>query len=307
MKSMLHPTWTHVGKLVGRLMIETLHCTKTMVRIPLAVAAVGFKERWHGEDGDDRDHRDRGDRREVEGGSDDDRGYRREERGDGDRDGDRGRGRERDDGREHRHEHQHEHEHEHERKHACACGSKRSCACGCRIPETECETGCVAEIELGAMTGQTVSAVVRVVSRANTARHYAFSSTPFVSGTASAQFTFAPASLDLAPGTSGFTTASLAIPITFTKGEYEAKIIVRGAYEQCVDVELEVGCEEMRSATADVVQLDAPFRIRAHHWYDHFQCVEPCGPVHRDAAGTPGAGNAADAAGVPKATASATK
>ena len=104
-------------------------------------------------------------------------------------------------------------------------------------------------------------------------------STPFASGTSNAQFAFAPLQLDLAPGTSGFTTASLAIPVAFAKGDYEAKIVVTGAYEQCVDVELEVGCEQMRSASADVVQVDAPYRIRAHHWYDHFQCMEPCGPV----------------------------
>src|ERR1700682_5770485 len=238
MKSMLEPTWTDVGKLVGRLMIETLQCTKTMVRIPLSVAAIGFKEHWRSEgedDGDRRRERNRDDRRDGA------------ERRDGDRDEGRDRNRDRDEGR--------EHEHEHGRKHHCGCGCEHGCACGCRIPETECETGCVAEIELGAMTGQTVSAVIRVVNRAGTTRHFAFGSTPFVSGSASAQLAFAPPSLDLAPGTSGFTTASLAIPVAFAKGDYEAKIIVTGAYEQCVDVELEVGCEEMRSATADVVQL----------------------------------------------------
>jgi hypothetical protein len=156
----------------------------------------------------------------------------------------------------------------------------RRCGCGCcDIPETSCAPRCVGPIEVGAMTGQIVSAAITVVNQASTPRTFTFSATPFQCGTSSATFAFAPASITVASGASGYTIASLTIPVNFVKGEYQAEIIVHGAYEQCVRVELEVGCEEMRSAAAEVVQLQAPFRIRAHRWYDHFQCVEPCEPV----------------------------
>ncbi|MDP9106609.1 MAG: hypothetical protein M3N49_11840 [Candidatus Eremiobacteraeota bacterium] len=163
----------------------------------------------------------------------------------------------------------------HREERRCRCG----CGC-CEIPETECPTRCIGPIEVGAMTGQTVSAVISVVNRSSSPRNFTFSATPFQCGSSSALFAFTPAALTLAAGASGYTVASLTIPVTFAKGEYQDEIIVTGAYEQCVGVELEVGCEEMRSAKAEVVQLDAPFRIRAHRWYDHFQCVEPCGPQH---------------------------
>jgi hypothetical protein len=162
---------------------------------------------------------------------------------------------------------------EDEPHHRCGCGC-------CTIPETECPPRCVGPIDLGAMTGQTVTAVVTVVNRAAAARTFAFGSTPYQYGTSSASFTFAPATLALAPGTSGSTVASLTIPTDFVQGTYDAEILVNASpgYEQCVRVRLEVGCKDARSAHAEVVQLDAPFRIRAHQWYDHFQCYEPCEP-----------------------------
>jgi len=156
----------------------------------------------------------------------------------------------------------------------------KSCSC-CDIPETQCPNRCVGPILLGAMTGQMVVAGVRIVNDAQETRTFTMSATPFFSGTASATFAFSPGSLVIPAGSSGFTSASVTIPTDFTKGIYQAEILATGAYEQCVLVNLQVGCDEMRSATVEIVQVEAPFRIRAHHWYDHFQCCEPCGPVHR--------------------------
>jgi hypothetical protein len=162
---------------------------------------------------------------------------------------------------------------------SCSCGG----GCGCAIPETECPTRCIGPIKLGAMTGQPVAAGIRVVNDANEQRHFDFSATPFLSGSSSATFTFSPTQLDIAPGASGFTTATVTIPPDFPQGHYQAEIVSRGAYEQCVLVDLEVGCTQMRSATAKLVQVETPFKITAHCWYHHFQCVEPCGQIKRDA------------------------
>lgn len=35
-------------------------------------------------------------------------------------------------------------------------------------------------------------------------------------------------------------------------------------------------CCRQKCCTCEVVLGDPPVRIRAHHWYDHFQCTERC-------------------------------
>jgi hypothetical protein len=162
---------------------------------------------------------------------------------------------------------------------ACAGGAGDcTCGCGCKIPETACPPRCVCSMTLAAMTAQTVVAGIRVVNQAHETRTFELAATPFFNGVVKAEFTFSPVSLTLSPGTSGFATGSLKIPADFGKGTYEAEITVTGAYEQCVKVELEVGCDDHRSATCEVIECERYERIRAHHWYDHFQCMEECGP-----------------------------
>jgi hypothetical protein len=182
-------------------------------------------------------------------------------------------------------------------KSPCACGCSSpgdcTCGCGCKIPETACPPRCVCTMKLAAMTGQSVIAGIRVVNQAHETRTFALAATPFYSGVSQAEFTFAPASLTLAPGKSGFAAGTLTIPTAFAKGTYEAEITVTGAYEQCVKVGLEVGCDDHCSATCEVVECERYERIRAHHWYDHFQCVEDCGPPRlrpREAGVSPGTG-----------------
>ena len=162
---------------------------------------------------------------------------------------------------------------------ACGCSaSDCTCGCGCKIPETACPPRCVCSMTLAAMTGQSVVAGIRVVNQAHEPRTFVLAATPFFNGLSQAEFTFSPPSLTLGPGKSGFATGSVTIPADFAKGTYEAEITVTGAYEQCVKVGLDVGCDDHRSATCEVVECERYERIRAHHWYDHFQCVEACGP-----------------------------
>lgn len=153
-----------------------------------------------------------------------------------------------------------------------------SCNCGCcGIPETECPPRCCCRMHLAAMTGQTVAARIRVVNEAPVTRTFQLSATPFVSGKNTAGFSLSPSSLTILADGSALAIGTLVVPADFPKGRYQCEILVNGSYEQCVEVELEIGCDEILTGTCTVEQKEQRFRIRAHHWYDHFQCIEPCG------------------------------
>ncbi len=79
---------------------------------------------------------------------------------------------------------------------------------------------------------------------------------------------------NLAAGKSQLVTAKHVVPQGLAAGTYRTEITVTGAYEQCVNVTLDVRAQQR--CACHVVQGDIPTRIRAHRWYDHFQCVEPC-------------------------------
>jgi hypothetical protein len=159
----------------------------------------------------------------------------------------------------------------------CECGCRGGWNCGCcSIPETECPPRCACRMRLAAMTGQTVSARIRVLNEAKIGRTFHLSAMPFVYGAHQAEFTMAPATLTIPPGGSALSVGTLVIPASFAKGRYQSEILVKGSYEQCVEVLLEIGCDEILTGTCTVEQLERRYRIRAHHWYDHFQCIEPC-------------------------------
>ena len=149
----------------------------------------------------------------------------------------------------------------------------------CAIPETECPPRCVCEVTWEASPGETPGLTVRVTNASKSARTFNLHATPFLgSGGSPGTMTLSAQSLSLAAGSSGVFNATFTVP-NVPEGEYEAEIVVRGAYEQCVSVRLNVKCEKTSGkerGTCEVVQGEPPVRIRAHHWYDHFQCTESC-------------------------------
>ncbi len=155
------------------------------------------------------------------------------------------------------------------------------CGCGCcEIPETQCPPRCVCSMTLAAMTGQTVNATIRITNTASSAQTYTVSAQPFHSGGSSAALNFLPHPVTIAPGASADVIAFFTIPVTFVKGSSEAEVTIgNGNEEQCVCVVLDVGCDEQRSGLCAISQGGPRTRIRAHHWYDHFQCVELCEPL----------------------------
>lgn len=150
----------------------------------------------------------------------------------------------------------------------------------CEIPETECPPRCVCHATWEARAGETPALTVRVRNASKVARTFSLSVTPFTGASGSlGTIALAPTSLSLKPGQSGVVDAKFTVP-QGTAGDYQAEIMVHGVYEQCVEVSLRISekktCGDER-CTCEVVQGDLPVRIRAHHWYDHFQCTESCG------------------------------
>ena len=150
----------------------------------------------------------------------------------------------------------------------------------CEIPETHCPPRCVCEICWEACYGERREATVRVTnSSPKQTRTFEFEATPF-QGPANPGLSpkVSPASATLKPGESVTVTLEFAPTDAFQSGQtYSAEVLIKGAYEQCVCVRLKVySCKQ---GHCEVCQGDPPVRIRAHQWYDHFQCIEPCYPV----------------------------
>jgi hypothetical protein len=149
----------------------------------------------------------------------------------------------------------------------------------CEIPETPCPPRCVCDLTSEARPGEAISLTVRVINASKSTRTFQLHATTFVGpGGAPGALTLAPSSLTLEAGHAGIITATFTVP-NIPEGDYRAEIVVQGAYEQCVRVTLRVRCRKTcgdEPCICDVVQGEPPVRIRAHDWYDHFQCTEPC-------------------------------
>jgi hypothetical protein len=147
----------------------------------------------------------------------------------------------------------------------------------CNIPETDCPPRCVCEIEWRASAGENLKASIRVTnSSKQQTRLFQFSAVPFSGpGNPQAPLTLSPTDATLAPGQSTVISVDFTPTPAFQPGQtYEAEVLIRGAYEQAVCI---VFIPEGASyAQCSVEQGDPPVSLRAHQWYDHFQCVEPC-------------------------------
>jgi hypothetical protein len=86
-----------------------------------------------------------------------------------------------------------------------------------------------------------------------------------------------PDALQLDEGEVGVVQVQLDNTFLLSAGQrYRGEILVRGFYDQRLLVTCTV--EPDASAYLEVKQGEAPTRVRAHRWYDHFQCTESCLP-----------------------------
>jgi hypothetical protein len=91
----------------------------------------------------------------------------------------------------------------------------------------------------------------------------------------SARVTVTPSSLRLGADQSSVVRLELVDTASLSPSQtYECDLVVKGFYSQRIAIVTSV----LADASCPVlVELgDPPTHVRAHHWYDHFQCTEPC-------------------------------
>jgi hypothetical protein len=126
-----------------------------------------------------------------------------------------------------------------------------------------------------------VQAHIHIVNTGTQTRNFTFVATPFSGpGNPAAKVAISSSGTTLAPNASANITADLTVTSDFQPGaRYDAELQIYGAYEQCVRMTLDVAPpigKECAVERCEVRAGDLPSRIRAHQWYHHFQCVEPC-------------------------------
>lgn len=150
--------------------------------------------------------------------------------------------------------------------------------CDCEIPETDCPPYCVCEIAWEGAPGDKLKATIQLTNTRQAAQQFIIGAGPFQgpSGNTGTAVSAAPAAVNLAPNQSTTIVVTFQVPATFAAGGiYDSEMTVTGLYEQCVKVTLRVRATPPEPH-CDVKQGEIPTRIRAHRWYQHFQCEEPC-------------------------------
>jgi hypothetical protein len=150
--------------------------------------------------------------------------------------------------------------------------------CECEIPETDCPPYCVCEIAWEGAPGDTLKATIQLTNTREAAQQFSIGAGPFQgpSGSTGVAVTPAPAAVNLQANQSTTIVVTFQVPATFAAGSvYTSEMTVTGLYAQCVKVTLRVRATPPEPH-CDVKQGEIPTRIRAHRWYQHFQCEEPC-------------------------------
>jgi hypothetical protein len=151
----------------------------------------------------------------------------------------------------------------------------------CNIPETSCPPYCACEIEWEAREGEHLTANIRVTNTAREGRAFQFVPSPFQGpGNPAAPLTVSPPGAELQSGQSVYVPVQFLPDQSFQPGQtYHAELLLIGAYEERVCIVFRPLCNQQ--SECDVRMGEPPVRRRAHNWYDHFQCAEPCFPSTR--------------------------
>ena len=142
----------------------------------------------------------------------------------------------------------------------------------CEIPETCCPSPYVCKIQWIGCPGDSLKYHVQVTNTGKIQREFNLIAVPFPCSDEAVKVT--PNKKTLAPDETLKAVVSFTIPESFGGGHYLTRIKVAGAYEQYIVVSLYV--KPHQSCCCVIEQGEIPKRIKAHHWYHHFQCEEPC-------------------------------
>jgi hypothetical protein len=148
---------------------------------------------------------------------------------------------------------------------------------GCCIPETECPPYCACSLDWTVTPGDTRVGNIEIKNTSKEPISYSLAATPLTScgRTTETRPQLEPASGRMAPGESLHVRVSVMADRSWRPGEtYESEIKVRGKYERCVCVRVEVACQP--EACCRVEMGEIPRRVHADNWTKHFQCTELC-------------------------------
>lgn len=148
---------------------------------------------------------------------------------------------------------------------------------GCQIPETECPPYCACALNWTMAPGDTRAGHILIKNTSKEDISYTLAATPLESCERTTKTTplLKPDSGRVAPGESLHVEVSLTADQSWRAGEcYEAEIKIRGKYERCVCVRVEVVCAP--EACCRIEMGEIPKRVRADDWTKHFQCTELC-------------------------------
>jgi hypothetical protein len=146
---------------------------------------------------------------------------------------------------------------------------QKSC---CDIPETNCPSPYVCRILWEGCPGDTFKYQLQVTNTSDIEREFNLIPSPFLC--TEEAVTVTPDNKKLLPDQSLNATISFTIPDTFGGGLYRARIKVAGAYAQFITINLTVA--DHQDCCCSIEQGEIPTRLKAHQWFDHFQCEEQC-------------------------------
>ncbi len=149
------------------------------------------------------------------------------------------------------------------------CTHKSDC---CEIPETSCPSPCVGEVIWQACSGDRLHHLLKIRNTGNDSRKFKLAAQTF--SCSNAQLDIKPSEKTLKPGEHFEAKLSFVVPDELAGGSYSSEVKILGRYEQVLCVHL---CVHPRQACCtEVKQGEIPKRIKADHWYKHFQCEENC-------------------------------
>lgn len=142
----------------------------------------------------------------------------------------------------------------------------------CSIPEKHCPSPYACRINWSGCPGDTLHYQIQLTNTAKIKRDFSLIPVEFPCTDDVIKVT--PDKKSLLPEQSLKATASFTIPESFGGGIYRTRIKVVGTYAQYILVCLDVHAHE--NCCCEIEQGEIPKRIKAHYWYHHFQCEEPC-------------------------------
>ncbi|WP_152207290.1 hypothetical protein [Marinobacter changyiensis] len=149
----------------------------------------------------------------------------------------------------------------------------------CDLPETCCPDPCVCRIRWSGCPGDSFRFQIQVTNTSKTEREFTLVSVPFPFTEEVVKVT--PDKKTLATDESFQAVLSFTIPDSFAGSNYFTKVKVIGAYEQYIQVCLAV--RPLQACSCHIVQGDIPKRVKAHHWFHHFQCEQECTELSKKA------------------------